>query len=71
IINLTLLDADRCASQALEFQSRRTNIHAFKGASCVDSKMTHIEFTGDILKIPISEDLLGRILNGSWKAIDK
>lgn len=30
-----------------------------------------MEFTGDVLKIPISEDMLGRAFNGSGKPIDK
>lgn len=29
------------------------------------------EFTGDILRTPVSEDMLGRIFNGSGKPIDK
>ena len=28
------------------------------------------EFTGDILKSPVSEDMLGRVFNGSGKPID-
>ena len=32
---------------------------------------THIEFTGEVLKMPISEEMLGRSFNGSGKAIDK
>lgn len=30
-----------------------------------------MEFSGDTLKIPVSEDMLGRIFNGSGKGIDK
>ena len=37
----------------------------------MDAKATHVEFTGDVLKIPVSEDMLGRVFNGSGKAIDK
>lgn len=29
------------------------------------------EFTGDILRTPVSEDMLGRVFNGSGKPIDK
>ena len=43
----------------------------FDGTSGVDSKATRVEFTGDVLKIPVSEDMLGRVFNGSGKAIDK
>ena len=46
-------------------------LQVFEGTSGVDAKATHVEFTGDTLKIPVSEDMLGRIFNGSGKAIDK
>ena len=32
---------------------------------------THIEFTGSVLKMGISEEMLGRSFNGSGKPIDK
>ena len=32
---------------------------------------THVEFTGDVLKMPISEEMLGRVFNGSGVPIDK
>jgi V-type H+-transporting ATPase subunit B len=37
----------------------------------VDVKATRVEFSGDVLKMPVSEDMLGRVFNGSGKAIDK
>ena len=43
----------------------------FEGTSGIDAKHTKCEFTGDILRIPVSADMLGRVFNGSGKAIDK
>ena len=43
----------------------------FEGTSGVDAKNTVCEFTGDILRTPVSEDMLGRVFNGSGKPIDK
>ena len=43
----------------------------FEGTSGIDARATHVEFTGDVLKMPVSEDMLGRVFNGSGKAIDK
>jgi|TARA_B110000914_G_C15097442_1_gene280109 V-type H+-transporting ATPase subunit B len=31
---------------------------------------THVEFTGEVLKMPIAEEMLGRAFNGSGKPID-
>ena len=33
----------------------------FEGTSGIDAKHTVCEFTGDILKIPVSEDMQGRL----------
>ncbi|MBN3313916.1 VATB1 ATPase, partial [Atractosteus spatula] len=43
----------------------------FEGTSGIDAQRTTCEFTGDILRTPVSEDMLGRIFNGSGKSIDK
>ncbi len=43
----------------------------FEGTSGVDAKHTRCEFTGDILRMPVTEDMQGRVFNGSGKPIDK
>lgn len=43
----------------------------FEGTSGIDAKHTRCEFTGDILRMPVTEDMLGRVFNGSGKPIDK
>ena len=43
----------------------------FEGTSGIDAKHTSCEFTGDIMRIPVSEDMLGRVFNGSGKPVDK
>ena len=37
----------------------------------VDHRQTKVEFTGHSLKLGVSEDMLGRIFDGSGRAIDK
>lgn len=36
-----------------------------------DLRQTKVEFTGQSLKLGVSEDMLGRIFDGSGRAIDK
>jgi hypothetical protein len=43
----------------------------FEGTTGIDVKKTKVEFTGHSLKLGVSEDMLGRIFDGSGKAIDK
>ena len=45
-------------------------LKVFEGTSGIDAKYTTCEFTGDILRTPVSEDMLGRVFNGSGKPID-
>ena len=48
-----------------------TSTQVFEGTSGIDAKNTVCEFTGDILRTPVSEDMLGRVFNGSGKPIDR
>lgn len=46
-------------------------VQVFEGTDGIDAQNTRVELTGETLKIPVSEDMLGRIFNGSGKPIDK
>jgi len=71
IVNITLPDGSKRKGQVLEVEGDKAVVQVFEGTSGLDTKKTRVEFTGDILKIPVSEDMLGRIFNGSGKPIDK
>jgi len=71
IVNLTLGDGSRRKGQVLEVNGKKAVVQVFEGTSGIDAKNTRCEFTGEVLKMPVSEDLLGRIFNGSGKPIDK
>ena len=51
-------------------QGKKAIVQVFEGTSGVDVKATHIEFTGSSMKLPVAEDMLGRIFNGSGNPID-
>jgi len=38
-------------------------LQVFEGTSGIDAKHTSCEFTGDIMKIPVSEDMLGMLFH--------
>jgi len=71
IVNLTLSDGSVRKGQVLEVSGKKAVVQVFEGTSGVDARNTRCEFTGDILRIPVSEDMLGRVFNGSGKPIDK
>ena len=42
----------------------------FEGTADIDNTHAHCEFTGDVLKMPISTEMLGRQFNGQGQPID-
>jgi V-type H+-transporting ATPase subunit B len=67
---LTLPDGTKRGGQVLEVQGKKAIVQVFEGTSGVDVKATHVEFTGSSMKLPVAEDMLGRIFNGSGQPID-
>jgi len=70
IVNLTLPDGTKRSGQVLEVQGSKAVVQVFEGTSSIDVKRTSVEFTGDVLKMGVTEDMLGRTFNGSGKPID-
>merc|ERR1712063_162508 len=70
IVVLTLSDGSMRKGQVLEVSGSKAVVQVFEGTSGIDARNTRCEFTGDILRIPVSEDVLGRVFNGSGKPID-
>uniref|UniRef100_A0A8C0VUR0 Vacuolar proton pump subunit B n=1 Tax=Castor canadensis TaxID=51338 RepID=A0A8C0VUR0_CASCN len=71
IVNFTLPDGTQRSGQVLEVAGTKAIVQVFEGTSGIDAQKTTCEFTGDILRTPVSEDMLGRVFNGSGKPIDK
>ncbi|EYC22420.1 hypothetical protein Y032_0017g3338 [Ancylostoma ceylanicum] len=71
IVHITLPDGTKRCGQVLEITRNKAVVQVFEGTSGIDAKNTVCEFTGDILRTPVSEDMLGRIFNGSGKPIDR
>ncbi|XAO27418.1 V-type proton ATPase subunit B [Cryptococcus bacillisporus CA1280] len=65
IVQLTLPDGTIRGGQVLELTSQ-----VFEGTSGVDTKATRISFSGSSMKLAVSEDMLGRVFNGSGNPID-
>jgi len=70
IVKLRLKNGEERSGQVLEVAGGRAVVQVFEGTSDIDNRHTHCEFTGDVLKMPISEEMLGRSFNGSGKVID-
>merc|ERR1711981_382059 len=70
IVNITLGDGRRRRGQVLEVDGDKAIVQVFEGTTGIDNRHSHVEFTGDILKVPVSEDMLGRTFNGCGLPID-
>ena len=46
-------------------------IQIFEGTSEIDNLSTTCEFTGDVLRMPMSIEMLGRTFNGSGNPVDQ
>ncbi|KTW31569.1 V-type proton ATPase subunit B [Pneumocystis carinii B80] len=71
IVNLYLENGDVRTGQVLESRGTTAIVQVFEGTASIDVRSTRVEFTGKSLKIAVSEDMQGRIFNGSGKPIDQ
>jgi V/A-type H+-transporting ATPase subunit B len=56
--------------QVLEARTDLAVVQIFEGTSGLDVSTTSVRFLGETVRLPVSSDLLGRILDGSGKPID-
>ncbi|KAI1962824.1 Vacuolar ATP synthase subunit B [Ophidiomyces ophidiicola] len=71
IVSITLPDGSERSGQVLEARGDRAVVQVFEGTTGIDVKKTKVEFSGHSLKLGVSEDMLGRVFDGSGRAIDK
>ena len=64
-------NGDMLTGTVLETGSGIAVIQVFEGTSGLDTDLTTVRFTGETLKLPVSSEILGRVLDGSGKPLDK
>jgi V-type H+-transporting ATPase subunit B len=67
IVNVTLGNGEKRVGQVLEIFGKRAIVQMFEGTSGIDNTNTRCEFSGDVLKMPMSEEMLGRVFDGSGR----
>ena len=60
IVNVTLGNGEIRSGQVLEVAGTKAVVQIFEGTSGIDNTHTRCKFMGDVLKMPISEEMLGR-----------
>lgn len=60
IVKVTLGNGEIRSGQVLEVAGKKAVVQIFEGTSGIDNTHTTCKFSGDVLKMPISEEMLGR-----------
>ncbi len=60
IVDVTLGDGEKRVGQVLEVAGNKAVVQIFEGTAGIDNTKTRCKFMGDVLKMPISEEMLGR-----------
>ncbi|MBL11471.1 MAG: V-type ATP synthase subunit B [Euryarchaeota archaeon] len=69
IVQLRLSDGSMKNGQVLDTSDDQVIVQVFEGTSSVD-RQTGVKFLGDVFKLPVSKDLIGRILDGAGRPRD-
>ena len=69
MVEIETADGRELRGQVLESADDLVAIQVFEGTSGIDRNAS-VRFTGETLKMPVTEDLLGRVLDGSGTPID-
>ncbi|MBI2658236.1 V-type ATP synthase subunit B [Candidatus Woesearchaeota archaeon] len=70
IVRIAMPNGDVKNGQVLDTSNDIVVVQVFEGTAGIDVD-TRVKFLGDTLKLNVSKDMLGRILSGSGKPIDK
>ncbi|PSQ49887.1 ATP synthase subunit B [Halobacteriales archaeon SW_7_65_23] len=69
IVEIETPDGETKRGQVLETSDGLVAIQVFEGTEGIDRNAS-VRFVGETLKMPVTEDLLGRVLDGSGRPID-
>ncbi|UCE44979.1 MAG: V-type ATP synthase subunit B [Methanobacteriota archaeon] len=70
LVSISLPDGTSKRGQVLDTSEELVVIQVFEGTGGID-KASGVKFLGETLKMPVSKDILGRILSGSGDPLDK
>ncbi|MFX1474337.1 MAG: V-type ATP synthase subunit B [Promethearchaeota archaeon] len=71
LVEVTCPDGTTRRGTILEAMRGRAIVQIFEGTRGLDTKETRVRLTGETMHTPVTQDLLGRVLNGSGQPIDQ
>ena len=69
LVEIKLPDGREMIGSVLDAHSGRAIVQVFGRTEGLDLNV-RVRFTGEVVKIPLSDDLIGRVFNGSFKPLD-
>jgi V/A-type H+-transporting ATPase subunit B len=69
IVEIETADGETRHGQVLESSSDHVAIQVFEGTNGIDREAS-VRFLGETMKMPVTEDLLGRVMDGTGNPID-
>jgi V-type H+-transporting ATPase subunit B len=60
IVHITMNDGEVRLGKVLEIAGSKAVVQVFEGTSGVENRRTTCKFTGDVLKMAVSDEMLGR-----------
>lgn len=70
VVEIILPNGEKRKGQVLETTRGIAVVQVFGDTTGFDTKDTRIRFTGEVLRLAVSDEMLGRVFDGSGKAID-
>jgi V/A-type H+-transporting ATPase subunit B len=71
VVKIRAPSGELMTGTVLETGRGRAVIQVFEGTRGLDTDLTAVRFTGETLKLPVSTEILGRVLDGSGQPLDK
>lgn len=70
MVDITMSSGQKRSGQVLETSEDMVVVQVFEGTQGIDVEDTSVTFRGEVAKLDVSVDLLGRVLNGRGDPID-
>ena len=70
-VQITFPNGEKKKGQVLESSKGLVAVQVFGSTTGLDTKATSIRFSGETLRLPVSDEMLGRVFSGSGDPIDK
>ena len=70
-VEIIMPSGDKLKGQVLESSKGLAAVQVFGATTGLDTKTTRIRFSGETLKLPVSDDMLGRVFDGTGQPLDK